>query len=109
MNHALKTIAILVAGVGLALGAAAQTSTDKPAAPKDKAHHGCMQGDTKAECAKHEGKHHGGKHHAGKGHHAKGEGCKHDGAKADASGKHDCMAKHAQTDATKGEKKEEKK
>ncbi|MDX2217448.1 MAG: hypothetical protein SF172_00295 [Burkholderiales bacterium] len=125
MKRTTLALATLITGAGLALGAAAQTGTEKPAAAKDAAMQGCKHGDGKADCPMHEGKHrdgkhhegkhHEGKHHAGmdgmghhgkdrhgKGHHGKGEGCKHDGAKADAAVKHECMAqKDAQKDAKK--------
>lgn len=116
MNRTTLALATLITGAGLALGAAAQTGTDKPTAPKDATTQGCKHGDGKADCPMHagkhqDGKHHDGKHHAGmdgkghhgrdrhgKGHHGSGEGCKHDGAKSDATGKHECMA---QKDAKK--------
>lgn len=119
MKRTTLALATLITGAGLALGAAAQSGTDKPTAPKAAAAHECKHDgheSAKADCPKHEGKHHGGKHHGGKdgkggmghhgkGHHGKGEGCMHDGAKGDAAGKPGCMHNDMPKDAKKDEKK----
>lgn len=115
MNRTTLALATLITGAGLALGAAAQTGTDKPAAPKHGSIQGCMHGDVKAGCPMHGGRHLDGKHHGGmggkghhghdrhgKGHHGNGEGCNHDGARSDAAGRHQCMA---QNDSQKDSKK----